>query len=365
MLDLPQLKWLRCLFLYSGLRAEPRSLARMTRISSALHSISRLPAIVSLAVIVLNASAAFAQPSLGSAGNFGALGATTVTNTGLTVVTGDVGVSPGTAITGFPPGVVTGTIHPGDMVAAQAHADAFMASEGLKAMPCNTMLTGQDLGGMTLTTGVYCFASSAQLTGTLHLAGPGPWVFKIGSTLTTATASSVVRTPATTCSGSNVFWQVGSSATLGTGTMFIGNILAVASITATTGVNVSGSLLAINGAVTMDTNLVSACGSSVVPPPDEDDCKKHHDKCKCKCKCKHHDGHDDGDHNGDDHDCDHDGHGHHDGDDDGHHGDNDHDKDSKDKGHDKDSKDKGHDKDRNDHNSKDKNDKGRDGKGGK
>ena len=100
----------------------------MTISRSALRRIAPRSVLVLLAVMLFTASAASAQPSLGSAGNFGALGATTVTNTGLTVVTGDVGVSPGTAITGFPPGVVTGTIHAGDLVAARAHADAFMAN---------------------------------------------------------------------------------------------------------------------------------------------------------------------------------------------------------------------------------------------
>ena len=323
---------------------------------------------------MLCASAASAQPSLGTAGNFGALGATTVTNTGLTVVTGDVGVSPGTAITGFPPGVATGTIHRGGPVAARAHADAFIANEELKAMVCDEDLTGQDLGGMTLSPGVYCFSSSAQLTGALNLVGGGPWVFKIGSTLTTASASSVIVRPARTCSGANVFWQVGSSATLGTGSGFAGNILATASITATTGVSVSGSLLAINGAVTMDTNLVTACGARTVPPDDDDECKDHRGKCKCKCKCKDHrhdrdrDDHDRGDHrNCNRHDDDHDRGDHRNCDrHDGHHDRDDHDGDRGDGDH-RDN-DRDHDRNDKDHDSKnknDKNDKGRDGNGRK
>ncbi len=253
--------------------------------------------------IALQASTAIAQPSLGSAGTFGVLGATTVTNTGPTVVTGNLGVSPGTAITGFLPapantiagpgtvtpglGLVTGTIYAGGLVAARAHADAFIADESIKAMEClpANNLTGQDLGTLILPPGTYCFNSSAQLTGTLVLAGSGPWVFKIGSTLTTATASAVLVPDVSTCAGANVFWQVGSSATLGTATQFVGNVLATTSITATAGVTVSGSLLAINGAVTLDTNEVSACGARVPPPPDPDD---DDDDDECKCKCKHH-----------------------------------------------------------------------------
>ncbi len=249
------------------------------------------------------------------------------------------------------------------MAAARAHADTFVAYQDLKGRTCNTILTGQDLGGMRLPPGVYCFSSSAQLTGTLVLTGAGPWIFQIGSTLTTATAAAVIVPPGGTCRASNVFWQVGSSATLGTATMFAGNILALTSITATTNATVAGRLLAINGAVTLDTNDVSGCGGGVPPPPDDDDdCPKHHGKCHCKCK--HHDGRHDRDRDRDHHDCDRDGHGR----DDGHHGDNDRDNDHrndhKNNDKDKDHKDKDHDKDRKDYDNKDKdkNDKGR-GKG--
>jgi len=236
----------------------------MTEICSSLRRMTRLSAIV-LAAIVLNASAASAQ--LGSAQSFAVLGASTVTNTGPTIITGDLGVSPGTAITGFPPGTVSGGIHAGDAVAAAAHSDAVLAYAGLVAMTCDTDLTGQDLGGLALTPGVYCFSSSAQLTGILNLTGAGPWVFQIGSTLTTASNSSVLVNGFPDCGGADVFWQVTSSATLGTGTQFVGNILALISITLTTGANVSGSALALTGAVTMDTNEVSVCSSGGAPFP--------------------------------------------------------------------------------------------------
>jgi hypothetical protein len=282
----------------------------MTEIHCSLRSITRLAAIVSFAAIVLNASPASAQPSLGSAQSFAVLGATTVTSTGLTVVMGNLGVSPGTAITGFPPGVVAGggTIHAGDMVAAQAQADAHLAYAGLKAMPCPTApggnnLTGQILGTdvLSLPPGVYCFNTSAQLTGTLSLTGGGPWIFQIGTTLTTASNSSVVVVGTTPNCGSNVFWQIGSSATLGTGTQFVGNILAMASITLTTGTSTSGSAVALTAAVTMDTNSASVCstGSVPPPPPDLDKCEDRHDK--------DHDGDDrDKDHKDRDHDRNHD-----------------------------------------------------------
>ncbi|OGF22918.1 MAG: hypothetical protein A2V63_09565 [Candidatus Eisenbacteria bacterium RBG_19FT_COMBO_70_11] len=185
-----------------------------------------------------------------------------MTNTGVTLVTGDLGVSPGTAITGFGPGTgnVIGTIHAGDAVAAQAQDDLTTAYNALAGLPCGTGLTGQDLGGKTLAPGVYCFSSSAQLTGTLYLDAQGDpnavFIFQIGTTLTTATGSSVVMIGGGRAC--NVFWQVGSSATLGTGTAFAGNILADASITLNTGASLSGRALARVAAVTMDANTVSA-----------------------------------------------------------------------------------------------------------
>lgn len=193
-----------------------------------------------------------------------------MTNTGPTIVTGNLGVAPGSAITGFPPGVVVGgTIHAGNAVALQAQADATAAYNNLAGQACDTDLTGQDLGGLTLIPAVYCFSSSAQLTGILTLDAQGDpnavWAFQIGSTITTASASSVlIINGGDAC---NLFWQVGSSATLGTTTAFQGNVLALASITATTGVTVSGRLLALTAAVTMDTNTVTIPTNCSPPPP--------------------------------------------------------------------------------------------------
>ncbi len=205
------------------------------------------------------ASAAATLPPLGTEQRFAVLGGSTVTNTGSSVVTGNLGVSPGSAITGFPPGIVTGVTHAANAEALQAQNDTTTAYIDLASQACDSDLTGQDLGGRTLVPGVYCFSSSAQLTGALTLdAGGDPsavWVFKTGSTLTTASNASVLLiNGGQPC---NVFWQVGSSATLGTGTSFVGNILALTSITLTTGANVSGRTLARNGAVTMDSNTVT------------------------------------------------------------------------------------------------------------
>jgi type VI secretion system secreted protein VgrG len=203
------------------------------------------------------ASPGAVAPDLGSAARFVALASSTLTNTGSGVFVGDVGVSPGTEVEGFPPGIViNGTIHMGDAVAALAQTDANGAYNDLAGQTCNVDLTDKDLGGRALTPNVYCFDTSAQLTGDLVLDAQGDplavWVFQMGSTLTTDSASSV----AVINGGNalNVFWQVGSSATLGTGTRFIGNILAYASITLNTGASLIGRALALNGAVTLNTN---------------------------------------------------------------------------------------------------------------
>ena len=205
-------------------------------------------------------------PPLGSAQSFAVLGASTVTNTGPTIITGDLGVSPGTSCTGFPspctggPGVVNGTIYTGaGSLAGPAQSSALVAYNDLVAEPCGTNLSGETLGtspgAVTLSPGVYCFNSSAQLTGTLTLNGNGVYVFQMGSTLTTASNSSVVLANGATAG--NVFWQVGSSATLGTGTAFAGSILALTSDTVTTGASVAGRVFALNGAVTLDSNTIT------------------------------------------------------------------------------------------------------------
>lgn len=200
-------------------------------------------------------------PPLGGAAAFEILGGSTVTNTGATTtIVGSVGVSPGTAITGLPSGQPTGgTVHAGDAVAATAQTDLTTAYNNLAARPCNVTMDGVDLGGRTLSGGVYCFSTSAQLTGTLTLDGQGNsnavFVFKIGSTLTTASGAAVVMTGG--AQARNVFWQVGSSATLGTNTAFQGNVIALASITLNGGTSINGRALARGGAVTLDTNAAT------------------------------------------------------------------------------------------------------------
>ena len=200
-----------------------------------------------------------AQGFLNTAGSFAVLGASAVTSTGNTVLNGDLGVAPGTAITGFGPGIVNGTTYAGVPFAAQAQADVLTAFNTLKGEMVLADLTDQDLGGLILTAGVYHFDTSAQLTGMLTLDAQGDsnarFVFQIGSTLTTATSSSVLLING--AQAGNVFWQVGSSATLGTGTSFEGSILADQSITFDYQASLSGRGLALNGAVTMDDNVIT------------------------------------------------------------------------------------------------------------
>lgn len=195
-------------------------------------------------------------PDLGTAASFIALAASTLTNTGSGNFYGDVGVSPGLSIIGFPPGMlVNGMLYPGGSVPLQAQIDASTAYTLLSGQTCNVDYTGVDLGGLTLAPGVYCFDTSAQLTGNLVLDGMGDpnavWVFQTGSTLITSSTSTV-----SVINGGNplnVFWKVGSSATLGTGTRFIGNIIANGSATMNTGASLTGRIIALTGAVTMDT----------------------------------------------------------------------------------------------------------------
>lgn len=214
------------------------------------------------AALLLWTGSALAQtaPSLGAAGSFAVIGATTVTNTGPSVISGNVGLNPGTSVTGFPPGTINGTTHIGNAAVQSAQNDVVTAYNSLAGQAPTQILTGLDLGGRTLTPGVYKFDTSAQLTGALTLDARGDanavFIFQIGSTLTTGGGSSVVLINGG--SPCNVFWQVGSSATLGTSTAFSGNILAMVSITLNTSASLIGRALARTGAVTLDTNTVAA-----------------------------------------------------------------------------------------------------------
>ena len=198
--------------------------------------------------------------TLGSAQGFAVLGGQTVTNTGSTTIQGDVGVYPGSKITDQTDISLTGTFHESDAVAQNAQSAVTAAYIALAGQSATSTLTGKDLGGMTLAPGVYFFSSTAQLTGVLTLDfGTTPnadFIFQIGSGLTTAAYSSVVVENAG--AGSGVYWQVGSSATLNTGTAFAGNIVALTSVWLRTHSTIQcGRALARNGEVTMDTNTIS------------------------------------------------------------------------------------------------------------
>lgn len=241
-----------------------------------MNGIRRVLLPVFLAVLVAAiwpvAVVAATDPGLASAGNFAVLAGTTVTNTGPSWITGQVGVAPGSAVTGFPPGT-SGPQHKGDSVATTAQTDLTAAYTNAAAQPCpgTNNFTGVNLGGKNLVPGVYCQTTAPTLTGTLTLNGSGIYIFQIGSTLVTASGARVVLIGgAQPC---QIFWQVGSSATIATSTTFIGNIMALTSIAMQTGATLNGRALARNGAVTLDTNRIiqpSGCGYPVpgyVAPP--------------------------------------------------------------------------------------------------
>jgi len=221
--------------------------------------------LVSMAVLPGHLSVAFAGTILGAAQSFAVLGASTVTNVGSSTISGNLGVYAGSAVTGFPPGAVTnGTIHITDGVAQQAQNDERFAYNALALLPSTFDESGIDLAGKTLTPGVYKFTSAAQLTGALTLNFQGDpnalFVFQIGSTLTTGSGASVNVINGTATDG--VFWQVGSSATLGSSTTFVGNILALASISMDSTAKIEcGRAFAQTGGVTLITNTISStCG---------------------------------------------------------------------------------------------------------
>lgn len=219
-------------------------------------------AVLVMMVLGLAAAASSAQAAsnvgLGTADSFAVLGGQTVTNTGPSVINGDLGVSPGSAVTGFPPGLVNGTIHTADAVATQAQADLTIAYNDA-AGRASTATISADLAGSTLTGGVYTSATSLGLSGDLTLDAQGDpdavFIFQAGSTLTAGPGSRVLLIGgAQSC---NVFWQIGSSATIDTTSDFVGNILALTSISMNTGATLNGSALARNGAVTLDTNVIT------------------------------------------------------------------------------------------------------------
>jgi hypothetical protein len=218
--------------------------------------------LLTLVVAGMSPALAATSPTLGMAYSYGILGASTVTNTGSTSVIGDLGVSPGSAVTGFPPGTVSGTINKGDANASAAQAGNTAAFTALNQICTNTYAGVQDLTLISpLGPGVYC-APAFILTGNLDLSGSGVWIFKSDSTLITSPGSSV--TGGNQC---DVWWRVGSSATVDIGTSFKGNILALASITLSNGATLAGRALAQTGAVTMDNNAITSSICEGPPPP--------------------------------------------------------------------------------------------------
>ena len=243
--------------------------------------------VITAILLAIPIAANAAPVNLATAQPFVVLGGAGVTNTGPSVLNGDLGVTPGTSLSGFgAPAVVNGATHANDAVAAQAQADlttAYNVAAGQPIAPGNE-LTGVDLGGLTLSPGAYGYSTSAQLTGQLTLDAHGDpnaqFVFVIGSTLTTASASSVILTNG--ASPCNVFWKIGSSATFGSGTAFEGNVMALTSISLNSGVTVLGRALARNGEVTLINDVLTLPGcateTSTTPTGTETD-HRNLDQC--------------------------------------------------------------------------------------
>src|SRR5450759_236391 len=204
------------------------------------------------------------QPGLGSATKFAVLAGSTITTVPQSVITGDVGLDPGSVVSGFSlvssgtgfftSTQVVGQVHINDGVARQAKSDLVTAYTDATSATTTLDLSGQDLGGKTLGPGVYSYSSSAQLTGPLTLSGAGVFIFKIAGTLTTASNSQISLVGGTSACG--VYWQVGS-ANLGLSTHFEGTLMAMDSITMGTGASMNGRALALNGAVTLNSNTIT------------------------------------------------------------------------------------------------------------
>lgn len=209
----------------------------------------------------LQPAAAQAPVDLGSASRFAVLASSTVTNTGATTVDGDLGLFPGTAVTGFPPGTVNGTINAGDPIAELAQIDLTIAYNDAAGRSVDAVSVSGNLGGQTFTSGLYQSTSSLEISsGDLTLDALGDanavFIFQVASTFITTKSRQVILSGG--ANASNVFWQVGSSATLGTDSIFKGNILALASITLATGVMLDGRALARTGAVALNANTITA-----------------------------------------------------------------------------------------------------------
>lgn len=234
-----------------------------------LLGLSTVTVVASLSLLAAGspAYAADAPVGLGTVAPYSVLGGQTVTNTGPTSLSGSLGVSPGTAITGFPPGIYGGDQHAADAVAAKAQSDLRLAYDDAASRAPTANVAG-DLVGQTLTPGVYKSTSTLALTGTLTLDGQGDpasvFIFQVADALTTFTASNVsVLNGAQAC---HVFWQIGTSATLGTSSSFKGTIMALSSISVNTGVTVQGRALARNGQVSLDNDVFTAADCDTTTP---------------------------------------------------------------------------------------------------
>jgi hypothetical protein len=249
-----------------------RSISRVHTL--ALRRATSVCAVGFVSVITLigfTSSPAFgvAAINLGNAKPDAVIAGTTITNTGNSVLTGDISLSPGTSIVGFPPGTASGTSDAGDATSLAAQTSATAAYGVAAGETPFTTLAGGTVGGLTLSPGVYTASSAMQLTGPLTLNAGGDasavFIFQAGSTLTTASAASVVlEGGAQAC---NVYWQVGSSATIGSTTSFVGTILALASVTLNTGATVDGRVFAQTGAVTLDDNVITVPTCNALPAP--------------------------------------------------------------------------------------------------
>lgn len=234
-------------------------------------AVSTLAVGLGVAMSVAGVSQANADPipvGLGAAQSFAVLGHTTVTNTGPSTISGDLGLTSGTSVPGFPPGIMaTGRIHTNDGPAIAARAALNTAYTDAANTTLPTPIAVGDLAGQTLVGGLYK-GDAITNTGTLTLSGDASsvWIFQASSTLITSAASHVVLEPGV--DPCNVFWQVTSSATLGTNSTMVGTVMAHESISATTGASVQGRLLAYTGAVTLDTNTItvpSTCAGTIQP----------------------------------------------------------------------------------------------------
>ncbi|MHB1875867.1 MAG: ice-binding family protein, partial [Streptosporangiaceae bacterium] len=249
--------------------------SRVPRRSAGYFALAALFVLVIATVVIISsqssAIAAEAPVNLGTASSFGVLAASTVTNTGPTVINGDLGLSPGTAVTGFPPGTVTGAMHVTDAVAGQAQSDLTTAYNDAAGRSPTAYVHGFIGAGQTLLPGVYKTATSIpslQVGGKLTLDAQGDpnavFIFEVSSTLISSTGTTVLLTNgAQAC---NVFWQVGSSTTLGTGSLFQGSVLALTSITVNTNVTIQGRAMARNGAVTLDSDTITVPQCSQTSP---------------------------------------------------------------------------------------------------